>query len=189
MGRIVTGRQDVKQIDAKPVRYRGVDFRSTLEADWAATLDHYHIEWRYEPALLTLKSGERYLPDFWLPALGSLIEVKGTGVPRAHKPAQFAEEVIAENGIVLIGLEPHRRSLVPYLWDRYMLWRDALGYDARFTRCPQCSAWQWLRPQLSAACRRCKATCTGLLARPGEMSFCTAHPDGIVRSTRELAAQ
>jgi hypothetical protein len=60
---------------SKPTWYRGVWFRSCLEARWAATFDQFRIHWRYEAAHLELVSG-RYTPDFWLPKLKWWAEVK-----------------------------------------------------------------------------------------------------------------
>ncbi len=58
-----------------PTWYRGVHFRSCLEARWAATLDQFGVQWKYEAALFELVSG-RYIPDFWLPELNWWVEVK-----------------------------------------------------------------------------------------------------------------
>lgn len=68
--------------------YAGYHFRSRLEARWAVFFDHAGIEFEYEPEgfLLPWRFQEgwnkrttkfRYLPDFWLPALGMWAEVKG----------------------------------------------------------------------------------------------------------------
>lgn len=60
---------------AIPTKYNGTQFRSRLEARWAAFFDLIGLEWEYEPLDL---SG--YIPDFILPNLfGShvaLVEVK-----------------------------------------------------------------------------------------------------------------
>jgi hypothetical protein len=58
--------------------YRGVSFRSRLEARWAVFFDCLDIRWQYEKQGYDLPSGN-YLPDFWLPDIldGSWFEVKG----------------------------------------------------------------------------------------------------------------
>ncbi|WP_318209438.1 MULTISPECIES: hypothetical protein [unclassified Streptomyces] len=71
-------------IDAVPTVYGNTMFRSRLEADWAATLDVNGIAWQYEPETISLEPGALYLPDFWLPDLGTWIEVKGPGIPRTE---------------------------------------------------------------------------------------------------------
>lgn len=48
--------------------YRGVAFRSRLEARWAVFFDKLGIEWEYEPEGYEA-GGTRYLPDFWLPTV------------------------------------------------------------------------------------------------------------------------
>jgi hypothetical protein len=171
----------VTETTAVPRRYRGTQFRSILEADWAATLDHYSIEWEYEPALFHLKDGSRYIPDFWLPKIGTVIEVKGPQMERAHKTIQLSKEVAHGDVIVLFGFPAHVRTVSPGLRERFIQWRETSHRETRFTRCAHCSAWQWLRPILyvraSVHCRRCDKPVEALLAKSGEMRFMTATPD------------
>jgi ribosomal protein L37E len=58
---------------AIPTRYKGVQFRSRLEARWAAMFDLLEWRWEYEPIDL-----EGYIPDFVLmfPAGRVLVEIK-----------------------------------------------------------------------------------------------------------------
>lgn len=49
-------------IKAIPTEYRGVMFRSRLEAKWAAFFDNLNWPWKYEPIDL-----DGYIPDFILP--------------------------------------------------------------------------------------------------------------------------
>lgn len=71
-------------IKTVPCRYAGITFRSTLEADWAATFDHYRIAWEYEPVAVETEEGP-YLPDFWLPESQVWAEVKGPHNQRLDK--------------------------------------------------------------------------------------------------------
>lgn len=72
-------------IKAIQTRYAGCHFRSRLEARWAVFFDALGIEWEYEPQGYELEwrlylrpdPPIRYLPDFYLPALGLWAEVKG----------------------------------------------------------------------------------------------------------------
>lgn len=68
-------------IEALPTTYRGVNFRSRLEARWAFFLDYLDTEWLYEPQRYVIEglNGEQwtYLPDFFLPATKTWVEVKG----------------------------------------------------------------------------------------------------------------
>jgi hypothetical protein len=71
---------------AKPTQYRGVTYRSLLEARWACFLHHADREAIYEPE--TFHLGEvvgGYRPDFWIPTVGFL-EVKGTFDRSVIKP-------------------------------------------------------------------------------------------------------
>jgi hypothetical protein len=64
--------------------YKGVRFRSRLEARWAVFFDAAHIAWEYEPEGYRLPDGTCYVPDFWLPGMlvmdpvryGIFVEVK-----------------------------------------------------------------------------------------------------------------
>ena len=70
-----------QQIRPKPTEYQGVQFRSRLEARWALFFDLVGIRWKYE--IETFQLGKiNYLPDFYLPAINSWIEIK----PKISKP-------------------------------------------------------------------------------------------------------
>lgn len=71
-------------IEAKPTTYRGITFRSRLEARWAVVFDYLEVEWLYEPQRYVIDmvdgdglSERTYLPDFFLPATQTWVEVKG----------------------------------------------------------------------------------------------------------------
>jgi hypothetical protein len=78
-------------ITVVPKTWRGVRFRSTLEADWACTLDHWQIEWTYEPETVQLPSGTWYQPDFYLPGISTWFEVKGAHNERLEKTQELAD--------------------------------------------------------------------------------------------------
>jgi hypothetical protein len=65
------------EIKAIETRYKGYRFRSRTEARWAVFFDALDMKWEYEKDGYTLPNGEKYLPDFWLPALNSFAEIKG----------------------------------------------------------------------------------------------------------------
>lgn len=75
-------------IDPTKTEYRGFQFRSRLEADFALHLDALGVKWRYEP-LMFGPSGSGYLPDFEVtrPTGPDWIEVKPrlVDVPLAQK--------------------------------------------------------------------------------------------------------
>lgn len=57
--------------------YKGFHFRSRLEARWAVFFDQVGVKWDYEIEGFELDDGRCYLPDFWLPAYNTWIEIKG----------------------------------------------------------------------------------------------------------------
>lgn len=70
---------------AQQTHYNGRHFRSRLEARWAVFFDSLGIQYHYEPDGFALPSGEKYQPDFLLPAVylrrgkpGLYVEVKPT---------------------------------------------------------------------------------------------------------------
>jgi hypothetical protein len=159
-------------VDFTPVprRYACTAFRSSLEADWACTLDNLGIEWRYEPVTVTLPSGEWYVPDFWLPELATYIEVKGAGIPRRHKPAQLAE--LETGTIVLLGLAARPRTGATGWRELGINWEPADGGSLGLVECKHCQAWQWARLAPVVTCRRCGARFNFChLAGPGEITF------------------
>lgn len=63
------------EIKPIPTMYKGVTFKSRLEARWAVFFDYLGIVWFYEFEGFQLLSGW-YVPDFWLPDLNCWIEIK-----------------------------------------------------------------------------------------------------------------
>lgn len=70
-----------------PTYYKGITFRSRLEARWAIVFDELGIKWQYEPEAIEIEANHfsdpynsktfAYLPDFYLPEFGCIVEVKG----------------------------------------------------------------------------------------------------------------
>lgn len=73
------------KIAAIPTTYKNVRFRSRLESNWARWLDDQEIVWSYEPEGFKI-GGVWYLPDFYLPEINTIIEVKGViqGLEKAY---------------------------------------------------------------------------------------------------------
>ncbi|MFF0001673.1 PDDEXK family nuclease [Streptomyces avermitilis] len=111
--------EEGQPIEAVSTVYSGTTFRSRLEADWTRTLDTQSILWQYEPEQFTLPLGAHYLPDFWLPEIGTWLEVKGPPTPRK------------ENAVATAGARlPVRRPLRL----RVARWRDGPPWLGRGTR-------------------------------------------------------
>jgi hypothetical protein len=51
------------EIKARPTLYKGIRMRSRLEAQYAALLDDYGVNWEYEPECFAGPEGQ-WLPDF-----------------------------------------------------------------------------------------------------------------------------
>ncbi len=84
--------------------YDGYRFRSRLEARWAIFFNELGIKFEYEPQGYVLKSGETYLPDFYLPFFGpSYCEVKPYG-GNFSKAIDFSIE--SKSGILLLEGPP-----------------------------------------------------------------------------------
>ncbi|MFF7411591.1 PDDEXK family nuclease [Streptomyces lydicus] len=172
-------------IEALPTWYGGTTFRSALEAGWAATLDSLNIAWQYEPETITLPSGSTYIPDFWLPDLGTWLEVKGPGVPRIEKAIELGASRACSCGdactcqwsggeMVIIGHAPERYN--PWIdpenqnvSDRILLrrtrrhgghlqWSSADGRAVWLTRCCDCNRGSWFR---TSRCRACGSNLAG----------------------------
>ncbi|WP_406417969.1 hypothetical protein [Streptomyces sp. NBC_01614] len=158
-------------IEAVPTTYGNTTFRSRLEADWAATLDANRITWAYEPEAITLPSGAVYIPDFWLPELGTWIEVKGPGIPRVEKSIELAQTrachctaactcqwpggelvILARTALPAAGSETGRRP--PY---GYANWETPHGPSAYSTSCRACQRTQWITLRRPWRCRACRS--------------------------------
>lgn len=57
--------------------YKGVKFRSRLEARHAVFFDSLGVRWEYEKEGFKFNRSGLYLPDFWLPDFQFWIEIKG----------------------------------------------------------------------------------------------------------------
>lgn len=68
-------------------RYKGILFRSRIEARWALFYDKLGVPYDYEREGYDI-AGCWYLPDFWMPKQDCFIEIKG-------KPPNLEEEALA----------------------------------------------------------------------------------------------
>lgn len=65
-----------RDVEAIETEYEGVKYRSRTEARWAVFLEHLGLHFDYEKQLVTLSSGEKYLPDFFIHEFNAYFEVK-----------------------------------------------------------------------------------------------------------------
>lgn len=146
------------KIQAVPLAYNGTTYRSTLEADWAATFDSLGWYYEYEPWAVDLGDGIRYLADFHLPAQNVWCEVKGGHNERMHKTRRFHQATGdgttpgAELVVVLRAAgEPGRGAN----------WHCVTG-DVRaiaINQCLICEQWCFTRLRLDQwRCRHCRTS-------------------------------
>jgi len=172
--------EDNMAFSAIPTTYSGVNFRSRLEARWAATFDLLDWEWEYEPF-----DCEGWIPDFLLRgATPMLIEVKP--VISAEECEPFRAEIVKASPpypVAVIGCSPfpsYNCRLGAFVWDpgmdnareqsaslnaAYALLRDKdpLGATIPDVPCPcgetSCSCGNW---SADLSVMRCAARCVGL---------------------------
>lgn len=103
-------------IHALPVTYRSVRFRSSLEADWAATFDAWGWFWLPEPIAVRV-GNNGYLIDFELPHQRVWCEVKGPHNIGIQKTYAVAEHFGANQGAEGPEGDPYdlRRPLIVIL--------------------------------------------------------------------------
>lgn len=105
-------------IQAIPTEFRGVRYRSRLEARWATAFHALGLRYEYELQGYNTSAGY-YLPDFWLPEWRMFAEVK---------PAPFTREQKAKCAAVSHGTG-FPFLLLPGSPDRE--WYEVIGADGR----------------------------------------------------------
>jgi hypothetical protein len=96
----------MKDVTLKAIEthYKGYHFRSRLEARWAVFFDTLGIKYEYEAQGFDL-DGEWYLPDFWLPAYSTHVEIKPltesrvlTGLDKLRAMSSVGAELLVLQG-------------------------------------------------------------------------------------------
>lgn len=104
-------------IKAIPTTYKKTKFRSKLEAHWAEWFDQYEIIWSYEIQGFNLEDGTWYLPDFYLPEIDTIVEVKGM-IENIDKTYKLYKKIGTEYIIDKIKkLQENREKASPEDWD------------------------------------------------------------------------
>lgn len=167
-------------------RYRGTWFRSTLEADWAATFDTLEWGWQYEPVAVKLADGTSYRPDFYLEAQRTWAEVKGphneriTNVAGLQAALGYDEWDWAADLVVVLR---------PPGAGETAQWHGARDdQDIVIVRCPECGHLGFMDYAGTWTCRRHMRVSKdpnkfwvadgGALYRPGELTFTRAPRPG-----------
>lgn len=127
-----------KRVTSVPLTYNGIRYRSHLEADWAAMLDHLGIYFEYEPEPYRLPSRACYTPDFFIPNQRVYLEAKGPHNERLYKPQEFAAVLRANeypNAFLVVLLRPAGPT-------GCAMWEAVDGrQDPMLTDCPGCGGW------------------------------------------------
>lgn len=116
---------ETQKIEAIPATLHGARFRSTLEAHWAAFFEALGASWQYEPETHHMASQKfGYTPDFYLPGLKTIIEVKPCPVtePRLiDKYSDYGPELVRRRRckLFLFAVGSPRPGLQLHGWWRY----------------------------------------------------------------------
>lgn len=146
--------------------YAGIDFRSRLEARWAAFFDRIGWTWTYEPF-----DGDYYIPDFLIDGdRPMLVEVR-PAVTRAEYEAQISTVKVPdwEGDVLILGASPFPRMRSGWALPAGLLgeWPDLLEVapeagqnprwwgNAEWRCCLFCGAVAVMHEIQSYACRPC----------------------------------
>lgn len=113
----------VGRIKAKPTKCCGVKFRSQLEAKYTTLFNMFDEPWTYESRFFKLPTAN-YLPDFFLPRLGTWVEIKGVE-PNARE-IKLCEELCKTTGqpvAIAYGWPPFGLRLICLTdWHKNLSW-------------------------------------------------------------------
>lgn len=174
-----------------PTPYRGITFASTLEADWAKSMDALRIRWTYEPEGVKLPDGQNYRCDFHLPHLRTWLEVKGPHDQRIDKPATLAASLLhapgcASGSPTTVANRPATVAAATcacgfgddFPWQNVVVGRPATAGRLTFEfphgipgqpvvlKCPHCQQHSFIDHHGVPICRRCLQDATGGPAYP-----------------------
>jgi hypothetical protein len=92
--------------------YNGLHFRSRLEARWAVFFDSCGVAYQYEPEGYNLGQLGFYLPDFYLPELNLIVEVKPEEMitKAVEDKLAMACYIAGTRGTILGGIPKQRKS-------------------------------------------------------------------------------
>lgn len=143
-----------------PTVYKGIEFRSKLEATSAALLDRAEIEWMYEEEGFDL-SGVWYLPDFYLPDNRMVLEVKGLLDARSETKVTRLAAACNPLGInVMLLKNPRRRrvegSSTLYVCGDLVQAEGIVLNGVVLVLCPTCqrASWKLARSKTCPLCGR-----------------------------------
>jgi len=144
-----------------PTLYKGINFRSRLEARCARLLDEMKLKREYESKAFVLENGKELWPDFFLPELNTWVETKGMITESDIEDfidfsEEFGyEEVGAETGVVLLSNDE-----AVFLHGNFVF-NDGTGAPdlekLSLGKCSECGSYFFAGEEGSYHCRKCKA--------------------------------
>ena len=132
----------------KPIEtlYKGVKFRSRLEARHAVMFDALNIKWEYEIEGFQLPNGKWYLPDFFLPDV-YLRNVDNSGVFFEVKPsmqeAEKSTEIFSnfDKPLVVSCGTPNLEFWADTEW-LFEWWKEGWDNCMYFKFCKKCGTYE-----------------------------------------------
>lgn len=137
-------------IEAIPTEYKGIKFRSKLEANYAKLFDYFDMNWMYEVEGYQFQDGTWYLSDFYFPDQDLFVEVKGIMSELDEHKIDLLNQVKP----VIVGFPDGSLK-----WYRYKATRSTYDFkgsstydfEASYTpvgisRCPCCKKFQFRMP-------------------------------------------
>lgn len=161
--------------------------RSRLEVRYAKFFDAHCMNWAYEPEGFEL-IGTRYLPDFYLPEIKTLVEVKGVLDDTDTTKLRALVPVAAQHGVLTILAMPgepvcfklcrptpemEANAQTDEAWNFVCEWdfdpRCDISDDAAMVRCAECGKWYFIDSSAGWQCTACGAY-------SGNMTIDLVHP-------------
>lgn len=142
-----------------PTLYKGITYRSRMEARWAVFFDFLKIRHEYESEGYEL-DGFTYLPDFWLPDHDFFVEIKPVS-PTLDESAKAAALAEFTKKTVFVFCGNPRQP-----WERKHRGHYSESAYAFFSKSGADIQWWW-----------CECTCCGKMdvqfnGRSGRMKCC-----------------
>lgn len=139
-------------------KYKGILFRSKLEAQWAKFFDSLNIPWIYEPEGFVFNDNTMYLPDFFLPDSKQWFEVKGV------------MNDIDKHKIAMLCMESGHDVAVGYAngeFEMCDMWHECMGChphlqwyskgETYINYCTECGKYSFMNAIGSYRCQCCDA--------------------------------
>lgn len=138
-------------------KYKGVLFRSKLEAQWAKFFDAIAMPWIYEPEGYVFEDGTTYLPDFFLPDSKQWFEVKGV---MSNKDMHKIKMLCIESGHdVVIGYSDGELSMIDMFFAEFNGGQpeEYSWGSININKCTQCGKLSFMNNVGSYTCQCCGA--------------------------------